>query len=53
MNFAQIWPPLRHAVHRIDHAERPMAEWVDVWEQLFNLGDGEDTQNGDSRLVNH
>lgn len=26
---------------RIDHAERPMEAWVDAWEQLFNLGEGE------------
>jgi hypothetical protein len=26
---------------QIDHAERPMDAWVDAWEQLFNLGEGE------------
>ena len=25
----------------IDHGDRPMASWVEAWESLFNLGDGE------------
>lgn len=26
----------------IDHAEQPAPDWVDAWEKLFNLGDGEE-----------
>jgi hypothetical protein len=26
----------------IDHADRPMGEWVEAWEKLFNLGENEE-----------
>jgi len=39
---------------RIGHAERPMAEWVAAWEQLFNLGEGEEIESAEgSRALNY
>jgi hypothetical protein len=35
----------------IQHADRPMEEWVTAWETLFNLGAGEAVFEGDRREV--
>jgi len=38
----------------IDHAERPMPEWVAAWEQFFNFGDGEERhESGTGRVYNY
>jgi hypothetical protein len=38
----------------IDHADRPMAEWVAAWEELFNLGDNEEQSGSDNpRALNY
>jgi hypothetical protein len=37
--------------HFIQHAERPMGDWVAAWESLFNLGVGESPCNGERREV--
>lgn len=53
MNFAHAFGHTYvHTPFRaIDHAERPMPEWVAAWEQLFNLGDGEAQAQDESKGV--
>lgn len=38
----------------IDHADRPMEQWVEGWENLFNLGQGEELlRNGAPPALNY
>ena len=44
MNFARAFGHtyVHTPFNEIDHADRPMGQWVEAWENLFNLGQGEE-----------
>jgi hypothetical protein len=53
MNFARAFGHtyVHTPFQAIDHAERPMPEWVAAWEQLFKLGEGEVRADAGARGV--
>jgi hypothetical protein len=56
MNFARAFDhEYTHTpFSEIDHADRPMAQWVEAWEKLFNLGEGEQHLDpGHTKAVNY